>query len=202
MFTLINLPYDYAALEPYIDEATMRLHHGKHHAGYVDNLNKTLEPYPQFQDLTVEALLSDLTKVPEEIRVKVKNFGGGVANHNLYWQIMAPNAQGKTNQPQGKLLATLEQTFGGWQVFQEKFTAAGLGHFGSGWAWLSMAEGKLVIETTANQDSPLSISHTPILALDVWEHAYYLKYRNLRAEYIKNWWQVVNWGEVEKRFGL
>lgn len=194
MFTLPDLPYAYNALEPYIDERTMQIHHDKHHAAYVKNLNDAmtgLDPQP------VENLLADLTKIPEGIRVKVRNNGGGHYNHSLFWNVMAPSTGSK---PTGKFLDALTSTFGGLVGFQEKFSLAGMGRFGSGWVWLISDSGKLSIMDTPNQDSPLMEGKTPILALDVWEHAYYLKYQNLRADYIKAWWNVVNWKEVEKRF--
>lgn len=197
MFTLPDLPYSYDALEPYIDEQTMHIHHDKHHAAYVDNLNKTLEGYQQFSNLTIEQLLSDLTKIPEEIRTKVRNNGGGHANHSLFWAIMGPSSG---TEPTGELANAISGTFGDFNTFVEKFSQAGLARFGSGWVWLVVEGGKLKIEDSANQDTPISEGKTPILALDVWEHAYYLKYQNRRADYIKAWWNVVNWQEVEKRF--
>ncbi len=195
MFTLPDLPYAYNALEPYIDEATMHIHHDKHHATYVKNLNDALAG--SFDGISVEELLTKLNDVPEVIRTKVKNNAGGHANHSLYWQIMAPKAGGK---PTGNLAAAIDATFGSFEKFQELFSAAALNHFGSGWAWLVSENRKLTIIDTSNQDSPLTDGKTPILTIDVWEHAYYLKYQNMRVEYIKAWWNVVNWAEVSKRF--
>lgn len=201
MFTLPDLPYDYAALEPYVDEQTMRIHHDKHHAAYVENLNKALEGLQQFTNIPVEQVLMDITKVPETIRTKIRNHGGGHSNHSLFWQIMAaPDPKGAHRPPQGDLGSAIKEAFGGFEKFQEQFSSVALNRFGSGWAWLSVERGVLKIEDSANQDSPLMEGRRPILGLDVWEHAYYLKYQNKRAEYIKNWWNVVNWKEVERRF--
>ncbi len=197
MFTLPDLPYAYNALEPYIDERTMQIHHDKHHAAYVKNLNDALVGQDALLSMPVEELIRDLTKIPESIRMKVKNNAGGHANHSMFWQVMAPKAGGKLS---GNLAHAIDAAFGSFDGFQEKFSALGLGHFGSGWAWLTTEGGKLAIIDTMNQDSPVSLGKTPILALDVWEHAYYLKYQNMRADYIKAWWNVVNWAEVEKRF--
>lgn len=204
MFTLPDLPYGYNALEPYIDEQTMRLHYGKHHQAYVDNLNKALESLPanwrghdDLLNLSIEDLLQKLDEVPQDLRTKVRNNGGGHYNHTLFWEIMAPNAGG---QPSGALLEAIKKDFGDLSSFKEKFTAAATRRFGSGWAWLILEEGKLVISDTPNQDSPIMQGITPILGLDVWEHAYYLKYQNRRPEYIENWWNVVNWKKVEKWF--
>lgn len=195
MFTLPELPYAYNALEPYIDERTMQIHHDKHHAAYVKNLNDALAGQEPLLAMRVEDLIADLSKVPESVRTKVRNNAGGHANHSLFWQVM-----GTQTKPTGKLLDAITSTFGGLETFQEKFTAAGMGRFGSGWVWLVTDGGKLSLMDTPNQDSPLMEGKTPILGLDVWEHAYYLKYQNVRADYIKNWWSVVNWSEVEKRF--
>lgn len=192
MFTVPELPYAYNALEPYIDERTMQIHHDKHHAAYVKNLNDALTT----QD-SIEDVLKNLPKLPESIRTKVRNNGGGHYNHSLFWQVMAPPSG---QLPEGKFNDALVSTFGSFETFQEQFSAAGLGRFGSGWVWLVSESGKLSIVDTPNQDSPVMEGKTPILGLDVWEHAYYLKYQNLRADYIKNWWNVVNWREVEKRF--
>lgn len=197
MFTLPQLPYATNALEPFIDERTMQIHHDKHHAAYVKNLNDALAGYEDLLNKPVETLVADLASVPEAVRAKVRNNGGGHANHSLFWQIMGPNPQ---KEPTGKLGEAIASTFGDFSSFQEKFSAAGMGRFGSGWAWLVVHDGKLDIVDTPNQDSPLTEGKTPILGLDVWEHAYYLKYQNLRADYIKAWWNVVNWKEVEKRF--
>lgn len=200
MFTLLDLPYAYNALEPYIDERTMQIHHDKHHAAYVKNLNDALITYQQFDKLTIDALLSDIEKIPVEIRTKVRNNGGGHYNHSLFWTVMSPNPKGEVRTPSGALVQTITITFGSFEKFQEQFAATAMGRFGSGWAWLSLENGKLKIEDSANQDNPLMEGRTPILGLDVWEHAYYLKYQNLRVDYIKNWWNVVNWTEVEKRY--
>ena len=198
MFTLPDLPYRYSALEPAIDERTMQIHHDKHHAAYVKNLNDALVGQEVLLAMPVEELIADLSKVPEGVRTKVQNNGGGHANHSFFWQTMATPSGSK---PTGKLLDALTSTFGGLEGFQEKFAAAGMGRFGSGWVWLVSDGGKLAIMDTPNQDSPFMEGKTPLLGLDVWEHAYYLKYQNLRADYIKAWWSVVNWSEVAKRFG-
>jgi len=198
-FSLPPLPYPFDALEPYIDKATMEIHHGKHHAAYVTNLNKALESAPQLAGKRLEELLaSNCAVAPENIRPAVRNHGGGHLNHSMFWQIMGPQAGG---QPGGKLAEAIKSTFGNFDQFKEKFGAAALGRFGSGWAWLVKSpEGKLDIYSTANQDSPVMESKFPVLGLDVWEHAYYLKYQNRRNEYVAAWWSVVNWSEVEKRF--
>jgi Fe-Mn family superoxide dismutase len=198
-FTLPNLPYAFDALEPYIDKATMEIHHGKHHAAYVANVNKALESAPELASKSLEELLAaNLALVPEPIRTAVRNNGGGHVNHSLFWQIMAPNAGGA---PTGKLAEAINATFGSFDNLKEKLNAAGMGRFGSGWAWLVKDRaGKLDIYSTANQDSPLMEGKVPVLGIDVWEHAYYLKYQNRRAEYLAAWWNVVNWKEVEKRF--
>ncbi len=198
-FTLPDLPYAPAALEPYIDKTTMEIHHGKHHGAYVTNVNKALESAPELAGKTIEQLLANnLSAVPESIRTAVRNNGGGHMNHTMFWSIMAPNAGG---QPSGKLADAIKSTFGSFDSFKEKLTAAGMGRFGSGWAWLVKdRSGKLDILSTANQDNPISEGKLPVMGVDVWEHAYYLKYQNRRAEYLAAWWNVVNWKEVEKRF--
>jgi Fe-Mn family superoxide dismutase len=197
-FTLPNLPYPYDALEPHIDKMTMEIHHTKHHGAYVTNVNKALESAPELANATIEELLAnECAKVPEAIRTAVRNNGGGHANHTLFWQIMSPKGGG---QPSGPLAEAINAAFSSFENFKEKFTNAGMTRFGSGWAWLVLAGGKLDLYSTANQDSPLMQGHIPILGLDVWEHAYYLKYQNRRAEYIAAWWNIVNWPEVEKRF--
>jgi Fe-Mn family superoxide dismutase len=197
-FTLPPLPYAFDALEPYIDKMTMEIHHGKHHGTYVTNLNKALESAPNLAGKTVEELLANnLSLVPENIRTVVRNNGGGHINHSMFWQIMAPQAGG---QPSGRLAEALQSTFGSFAQFQGKFTAAALARFGSGWAWLTAQGGKLDVYSTANQDSPVMEGKYPVMGLDVWEHAYYLKYQNRRAEYVTAWWNVVNWAEIEKRF--
>jgi Fe-Mn family superoxide dismutase len=198
-FTLSPLPYAYDALEPYIDKWTMELHHDKHHQTYVTNLNKALESAPELAAKSLDELLSNnLAIVPEAIRTAVRNHGGGHANHELFWSILGPNAGGA---PVGKLGAAITATFGSFDAFKEKFNAAAAGRFGSGWAWLvKNAAGGLEVLSTANQDTPVSEGKYPILTLDVWEHAYYLKYQNRRPEYIGAWWNVVNWAEAEKRY--
>ena len=197
-FTLPPLPYDYAALEPDIDEQTMRIHHDKHHGAYVNNLNAALEGQPDLQKLGIEALLKGINSVPEKIRAAVRNNGGGHANHTLFWELMAP---GGPSAPEGPLAAAITKTFGGVAEFKEQFAKAGAGRFGSGWAWLvTDGKGGLAIESTPNQDSPLMEGKTPVIGLDVWEHAYYLKYQNRRADYITAWWNVLNWAEAGKRF--
>lgn len=194
MFTVPDLPYDYSALEPHIDEETLHYHHDKHHAAYVKNLNEVLTGQNNLLLRNVKDLLKDLNQIPEEIRTKVKNNGGGHANHSMYWEIMC--AAKDSGKPEGNLEKAINETFGDFPTFQEKFSNAAMGRFGSGWAWLIADNGKLSIVDTANQDTPLSEGKNPILLLDVWEHAYYLKYKNLRADYIKAWWNVVNWKKV------
>jgi superoxide dismutase, Fe-Mn family len=197
-FTLPSLPYPSDALEPYIDKMTMEIHHGKHHGGYVTNVNKALESAPQLAGKTLEELLANnCAIVPENIRTAVRNNGGGHANHSLFWTLMGPK---KGGEPKGKIAEAINSTFGGFAQFKEKFTAAATSRFGSGWAWLYRdTSGKLDIYSTANQDSPLMEGKLPILGLDVWEHAYYLKYQNRRPDYIGAWWNVVNWDAVEQR---
>ena len=196
MHKLPNLPYDFGALEPYIDEQTMRLHHGKHHQAYVDKLNSAIDGKADLEEKSIEELLKDLGSLPEDVRTAVKNNGGGHYNHSMFWQMMSPLQTGK---PDGKIANAIGSTFGSFETFQEKFAAAAVGRFGSGWAWLIDNNGQLEITSTANQDSPISSGQKVILGLDVWEHAYYLKYQNRRPEYIENWWKVVNWDEVQKR---
>jgi Fe-Mn family superoxide dismutase len=196
--TLPSLPYAYNALEPYIDAQTMEIHHTKHHAAYVNNLNAALEKYPELQNVSLESLLRHLNSVPEDIRTAVRNNGGGHANHSLFWTWMGPNAGGA---PSGHLADAINQAFGSFDAFKDQFTKAAMARFGSGWAWLALtAFGKLIIYSTPNQDSPYMDGYTPILGLDVWEHAYYLKYQNRRAEYIQNWWNVVNWAVVAEGY--
>ncbi len=197
-FQLTPLPYDYDALEPFIDTQTMQIHHDKHHAAYVTNLNGAIEKHPELADWSLEALLSNLNAVPEDIRTVVRNHGGGTWNHDLFWQIMAPRAGGE---PKGALSQAIEAAFGDFGTFKAEFEKAANGRFGSGWAWLVVQKDNgLAIVSTANQDNPLSDGLLPILGLDVWEHAYYLKYQNRRAEYVSNWWNVVNWEEVARRY--
>lgn len=197
-FQMLSLPYPYEALEPYIDAKTVELHYSKHHTTYLNNLNGAIEKYPELANLTIEDLLLDLNKVPEAIRTVVRNNGGGYYNHNIYWSIMGPNQGGE---PGGKLGSALESTFGSFASFKEQLEKAGLGRFGSGWAWLSKrSDGSLLIHSTPNQDTPLADDLFPVIGVDVWEHAYYLKYQNRRAEYLTNWWNLVNWKEAEKRY--
>lgn len=196
-YTLPDLPYAYDALEPYIDEETMHLHHDKHHNTYVTNLNAAIEKYPELGEKTIEELLSDMDAIPTDIKTAVRNNGGGHANHSFFWEIMAPNAGGE---PAGEIKEAINEAFGDFSSFKEEFKKAAAGRFGSGWAWLVMENGKLAITSTANQDSPLMEGKTPILGLDVWEHAYYLKYKNVRPDYIAAFWNVINWDEVNKRF--
>jgi Fe-Mn family superoxide dismutase len=197
-FTLPPLPYDYKALEPHIDEQTMRIHHDKHHQAYVNNLNTALESAPNLQSKSPEELLASLDAVPEAIRMAVRNNGGGHYNHTLFWEIMTP---GGSSTPIGALASAIDNTFKGFDGFKEQFNKAGVGRFGSGWAWLTMDKnGALAIESTPNQDSPVSAGKMVILGNDVWEHAYYLKYQNRRPDYLAAWWNVVNWTEVGKRY--
>ncbi len=196
-FTLPDLPYGYNALEPHIDEQTMRIHHDKHHGGYVTKLNAALEKDPGSQGKSIEELLRNLNGVSEAARTAVQNNGGGHANHSLFWQTMSPDGGGE---PGGSLGEAIRTAFGDFASFREKFANAGATRFGSGWAWLTTGGGKVEVSSTPNQDSPYMEGKTPILGLDVWEHAYYLKYQNKRPEYIEAWWNVVNWGEVQKRF--
>jgi Fe-Mn family superoxide dismutase len=191
------LPYDYNALEPHIDEQTMRIHHDKHHAAYVTNLNAALEKHPNLQQKSVEDLIKGINTVPEEIRTAVRNNGGGHVNHTMFWQVMGP---GKGGAATGAVGDAIKASFGSFDTFKEQFAKAATTRFGSGWAWLIDAGGKLAIESTANQDSPLMEGKKPILGLDVWEHAYYLKYQNRRPDYIGAWWNAVNWDEVNRRF--
>lgn len=198
-FILPPLPYPTNALEPHIDAPTMEIHHGKHHAAYVNNLNAAIEKAPELQGKSLDDLLKNLNAVPEAVRTAVRNNGGGHWNHSMFWQIMAPNAGGM---PTGKLANAITSSFGDFEKFKEQFNAAGAARFGSGWAWLMNEGGKLSIVSTPNQDNPLMDGKSaPLLGLDVWEHAYYLKYQNRRPDYMKAWWNVVNWPEVAKRFG-
>ncbi len=197
-YELPPLPYAYDALEPHIDTQTMQLHHDKHHQTYITNVNNALQSHPDLATMPVEQLIGNLNGVPEDIRTVVRNNGGGHANHTLFWQVMAPNAGG---QPSGALADAINSAFGGFDAFKEQLAKAATTRFGSGWAWLSADKGgKLQIESTANQDSPLMEGRTPLLSLDVWEHSYYLKYQNRRPEYITAWWNVVNWPEVARRY--
>ena len=197
-FTVPPLPYPNDALEPHIDARTMEIHHDKHHNAYVTNLNKAIEG-TDLGNQSIEQLVSNIDQVPEKIRTAVRNNGGGHANHSLFWTIMG---KGKGGTPRGKLADAIQSELGGFDKFKQDFTTAATTRFGSGWAWLSVDNsGKLVIESTANQDNPLMTGNTPILGLDVWEHAYYLKYQNRRPEYLRAWWNVVNWDKVNERFG-
>jgi superoxide dismutase, Fe-Mn family len=197
-FELPDLPYAYDALEPYVDTQTMQLHHDKHHATYVSNLNGAIEKHPELAGKSLEDLLRDLASVPDDIRMVVRNHGGGTYNHNLFWVFMSPKGGGE---PKGGLAQAIDSTFGGFGSFKESFEKAANSRFGSGWAWLNLnQDGSLVITSTQNQDNPLSEGLTPILGIDVWEHAYYLKYQNRRAEYVSNWWNVVNWDDVARRY--
>ncbi|MDP2717274.1 MAG: superoxide dismutase [Candidatus Micrarchaeota archaeon] len=197
MFELPKLDYDYNALEAAIDAQTMQIHHTKHHQAYIDNANKALAGTPM-ENVAVEELLKDLSKIPEDKRNAVRNNAGGHANHALFWKVMRPGGGGE---PSSELADAITTTFGGFDKFQERFAGAGIGRFGSGWAWLVSNKGNLEIMSTANQDTPLSDAKTPILGVDVWEHAYYLRYQNKRADYLKAWWNVVNWDYVAELFG-
>ncbi|CAM3253574.1 superoxide dismutase [Vagococcus fessus] len=196
-YTLPELPYAHDALEPHIDVETMHLHHDKHHNTYVTNLNAAIEKYPELGEKSIDELVADLANVPADIRGAVQNNGGGHANHSFFWEIMAPNAGGE---PTGAIKEAIDATFGSFEDFKTQFAAAATGRFGSGWAWLVVNNGKLEVMSTANQDSPLTEGKTPVLGLDVWEHAYYKKFSNVRPDYIKAFWNVVNWDEVNKRF--
>ena len=195
-FTLPPLPYDYAALEPTIDTQTMQIHHDKHHAAYVNNLNAAIKDYPELQEKSIEDLISNLNAVPEAIRTAVRNNGGGHANHTLFWEIMKP---GGSKEPTGALAQAIQSGFGGVDGLKTQMNDAGAKRFGSGWSWLVVAGGALQVLSTANQDSPLMEGQTPIIGIDVWEHAYYLNYQNRRPDYLAAWWNVVNWAEVATR---
>jgi Fe-Mn family superoxide dismutase len=196
-FTLPALPYDFAALEPHIDAKTMEIHHGKHHQAYVNNLNAAIEKAPELANKSLDDLMRNAAKLPEAVRTPIRNNGGGHWNHSMFWQIMSANAGGE---PAGNLGSAIKSAFGDFAKFREQFAAAAVGRFGSGWAWLIDNGGKLSITSTPNQDNPLMEGQKAIMGLDVWEHAYYLKYQNRRPDYIQAWWNVVNWKEVEKRF--
>ncbi|EPD2212802.1 superoxide dismutase [Listeria monocytogenes] len=196
-YELPKLPYTYDALEPNFDKETMEIHYTKHHNTYVTKLNEAVAGHPELASKSVEELVANLDSVPEDIRGAVRNHGGGHANHTLFWSILSPNGGGA---PTGNLKAAIESEFGTFDEFKEKFNAAAAARFGSGWAWLVVNDGKLEIVSTANQDSPLSDGKTPVLGLDVWEHAYYLKFQNRRTEYIDTFWNVINWDEANKRF--
>lgn len=195
--TLPPLPYAFDALEKAIDEQTMQIHHGKHHAAYVNNLNAAVEKHPELADKSAEDLLRDINSVPEDIRTAVRNNAGGHANHSMFWKIMSPNGGGA---PTGAIAEVINSNFGGFDSFKEQINDAGAKRFGSGWTWLvRSADGKFQIMSTANQDSPLMEGHYPIMGNDVWEHAYYLRYQNRRPDYLKSWWEVVNWDEINRR---
>ena len=196
-FTLPALPYDLAALEPHIDAKTMEIHHGKHHQTYVNNLNAAIEKAPELASKSLEDLMRNVNSLPEAVRTPIRNNGGGHWNHSMFWQIMSAKAGGE---PGGNLGAAIKSAFGDFAKFREQFSAAGVGRFGSGWAWLINKGGKLSITSTPNQDNPLMEGQTAIMGLDVWEHAYYLKYQNRRPDYLAAWWNVVNWGEVARRY--
>jgi len=196
-FTLPALPYAYDALEPYIDGRTMEIHHDKHHAAYVANLNKAVAEIPELGNKSVEQLLKDLPAVPERVRTAVRNNGGGHFNHSLFWQMMKKNGGGE---PSGELAKAIDGKFGSFSAFKDQFTKAALGQFGSGWAWLVLDNNELKIEPSANQDSPISEGRRPLLGVDVWEHAYYLKYQNRRPDYVSAWFDTINWDYVTQRF--
>lgn len=194
-FLLPELKYSYDALEPHIDQLTMETHHSKHHQAYVDNLNKALEGHEKFQEMKIEDILKSLEELPENIRTAVRNNGGGHYNHTLFWDMMSANGGGK---PEGELAKKIDEDLGGFDKFKEDFKKAAVGQFGSGWAWLVLDNGKLAIVSTPNQDNPISQGKTPLLGIDVWEHAYYLKFKNKRADYIDSWWNVVDWKKIEE----
>ena len=194
--TLAPLPYPSDALEPHIDRQTMEIHHGKHHAAYVNNLNAALEKHPDLQSKSVDDLIRGINSVPEAVRTAVRNNGGGYANHTMFWQIMGPKAGGA---PTGPVADAISSSFGSFDKLKEEFKKAAVGRFGSGWAWVVKAGDKLTIESTPNQDSPLMDGKHPVFGIDVWEHAYYLKYQNRRPDYVDAWWNVVNWNEINKR---
>jgi superoxide dismutase, Fe-Mn family len=194
--TLPALPYPTDALEPHIDKMTMEIHHGKHHQAYVTNLNAALDKHPELQSKSIEDLLKSINTVPEDIRTAVRNNGGGHANHSMFWQVMGPNAGGA---PTGAIADAINGSFGGFDKFKEEVKKAGAGRFGSGWAWVIDQGGKLAVESSANQDSPLMEGKKIVFGIDVWEHAYYLKYQNRRPDYLDAWWNVVNWAEINKR---
>ncbi len=196
-YTLPKLPYAYDALEPHIDAQTMEIHHTKHHQAYIDKANAALEKHPELAKLDVDDLMRQLATVPEDVRTALRNNGGGHSNHSFFWQILGPGGGGK---PSGELATAIDQKFGSFDKFVEEFNNAAATRFGSGWAWLTVDGGQLNVESTPNQDTPLSEGRTPILGLDVWEHAYYLKYQNKRPDYVKAFWNVVNWDEVASRY--
>ncbi len=196
-FKLPDLPYDFGALEPHIDARTMEIHHDRHHAAYTNNLNKALEKLPDLEGKSIEELLGSIDSLPQDIRTAVRNNGGGYANHDLFWRIMGPHSGGE---PTGALGDAIKSAFGSFEAFKKKLSDAAAGQFGSGWGWLVSNNGQLEVYSTPNQDSPLMKGHTPIIGVDVWEHAYYLKYQNKRPDYISAWWNTVNWDEAARRF--
>lgn len=196
-FTVPSLPYAYDALEPHIDKETMTLHHDKHHAAYVNNLNAAIEKHPELGSKSAEDLIKNLNGVPDDIRTAVRNNGGGHVNHSMFWEIMGPGGGGD---PKGALADAIKSTFGDLATFKTQFQDTGVKQFGSGWVWLVVSDGKLQVVSTPNQDNPMSQGHKPVMGNDVWEHAYYLKYQNRRPDYLKAWWNVVNWDAIAKRF--
>jgi Fe-Mn family superoxide dismutase len=197
-FILPKLPYEFNALEPHIDARTMEIHHGKHHQAYVNNLNAAIEKHPELGDKSLEDLVKTWNSLPEDIRSAVRNNGGGHYNHSMFWVLMSPKGGGE---PSGALADAIKKAFGDFGAFKEKFAAAAMGQFGSGWAWLVKSDAGVAVVSTPNQDNPISNGQTPIIGVDVWEHAYYLNYQNRRADYVAAWWNVVNWDEAAKRFG-
>lgn len=193
------LPYDAAALEPHIDATTMQIHHSKHHAAYVKNLNDALDKHPDLKSKSAEDLLKSLSSIPEDIRAAVRNNGGGHVNHTMFWEIMGPSNHGGGGEPHGAIGDAIKGAFGSFDAFKEQMNKGGATRFGSGWVWLVESHGKLSVESTANQDNPISDGKHPIMGIDVWEHAYYLKYQNRRPDYLAAWWNVVNWDAVSKR---
>lgn len=196
-FELPDLPYGYTALEPHIDALTMEIHHTKHHQTYVNNLNAALEKHPELQDKSLDELVENPNAIPEDIRTAVRNNGGGHYNHSIFWMVMSPDGGGE---PKGDLAKAITHAYGDFATFKETFSQAAITRFGSGWAWLGLKGGKLEVISLPNQDAPLMEGLIPLLGLDVWEHAYYLKYQNRRPEYVSNWWNVVNWEEVARRY--
>ena len=197
-YELPKLPYNYDSLEPYIDSQTMEIHHSKHHQGYVTKLNSALEKHPDLQEKPLEDILKSIESVPSDIKVAVRNNGGGHYNHSLFWEIMGP---AKNQKPDGELAEAISKNFGDFEKFKEEFSNGATGIFGSGWAWLVLSLSKdLKVITTSNQDNPIMNNQLPVLGLDVWEHAYYLKYQNKRPDYIQNWWNVVNWDKVDEKY--
>lgn len=195
-FETPELKYSYNALEPFVNENIMKVHHDKHHIAYTTNFNKALEKYPELFDKTEIEILQDINNIPEDIKQNVINHGGGHVHHSFFWEILQPTKE--NNKPSGELLELIEKNFKSFEIFKEEFEKSAISLFGSGWTWLSLVDNKLIIENTNNQDSPYSLNHKPILTLDIWEHAYYLKYKNVRLDYIKNFWQVINWDKVKE----